>query len=134
MGTRVNRRKVCARIGVVVEVRQESLLDAARYSRQFDNGLLKNVDVRRIRACAACSAVAGGWDIREIALPVILVEADDRLNHAAAEEAAAVIVDIETEIESGAKRVFAADPRDVVHDLRRGDRALRVRREAVRQV
>ena len=40
-------------------------------------------------------------------------------------------MDIKAEIESGAKRVLAVDPRDVVHQLRRSDRTLCVRREAV---
>ncbi len=43
-------------------------------------------------------------------------------------------MDIEAEIESGAKGVLAVDPREVVHDLRRGNGALRVGREAVRRV
>jgi len=51
-------------------------------------------------------------------LAVILVEADDGLNNTTAEEATAVIVDIEAEIESRAKGVLAVDPRDVVHQLR----------------
>src|SRR6202158_2588352 len=133
MGTCVNRRKTRAAIGVGAEICQESLLDAARDSRQFINHLLKKVNVRRTCARRTSRTIARRWNTSRIPIPlaVILVEADDGLNNAAAEKAAAVIVDIEAKIESGAKGVLAVDPREVVHDLRRGDRSLRVGREAV---
>ena len=52
----------------------------------------------------------------------------------AAEKAAAVIVNIEPEVDSRSKCMSSVDPRDVVHQLRRSDRALRVWREAIRPV
>lgn len=109
-------------------------MDAAGDSRQFVNALLEKVDVHGIRACGACGAIARRWNISEIPLAVILVEADDGLNYVATEEATAVVVDVKPEIDSRSKRVSSVNPCDVVHELRRSDRALRVGREAVRPV
>ncbi len=133
MRPRVNRRKIRAPVGVVAEVCQKSLLDAAGDSSQLVDSLLETIDIRGIRLGRGVGSYLGR-NVVESSQAVLPVESNDWLNHATAEEPAAVIVDIEAEIDSGPKGVLAVDPREVVHDLRRGDRALRVGREAVRPV
>src|SRR2546429_932658 len=54
--------------------------------------------------------------------------------YAAAEEPAAVIVYVESEVDARPKCVRPVNPRDVVHELWRGDRTLCVWRQAVRPV
>ena len=60
MGTCVNRCKIRAPVGVASEVREKGLLDAARDSRQFVNGLLETVDIGGIRLGRRVGAYLGG--------------------------------------------------------------------------
>ena len=127
MSTRVNRGKIRASVRVAAEVGEKRLLDAAGDSRQFVNCLLETIiDVRRIRACRARGSIARRRNVVESSQAVATVESNDRLDYAAAEEATAVVVNVKPEVDSGTNGVFAVDPRDVVHQLRRSYRTLRV--------
>ncbi len=95
--------------------------------------MLETIDIRRIWLGRRVGAHLGR-NVVESRQTVAAVESDDGLDHAAPEEPAAVIVNVEPEVDSGANGVLAADPRDVVYDLGRGDRALRVGRKAIRPV
>ena len=129
----VNRRKIRASVGVVAEVRQERLLDATGHSQQLDDRLLEAVDIRRIRLGRRVGPYLG-WNVGKAARTIATVESNDWLDYAAAEETTAVVVNVEPEVDSGAEGVLAVNPRNVIYDLRRGDRALRVGRKAVRPV
>src|SRR5207249_3775589 len=87
-----------------------------------------------IRACRASGGIARRRNVIESCQTVAAIEPDDRRNNAAAEEPAAVIVYVESEVDSRPKCVRPVNPRDVVHELWRGDRTLCVWRQAVRPV
>ena len=110
MGTRVNRGEIRASVRVPAEVGEEGLLDAARDSRQFVNGLLETIDVSRIwLRCRVSSYLRR--NIVESSQAVATVESNDRLDYAAAEETPAVIVNVEPEVDSSTNGVFAVNPR-----------------------
>ena len=127
MRTGVDRGEIGAAVRIAGKVGQEGLLDATRDSCQFVNGLLQTVDICRTCARGASEAVARRGDIIKISQAVPAIEANDRLNDVAAEEAPAIIVYVEPEVDTGVKRVCAMDPGEVVYELRRRDRALGVR-------
>src|SRR5439155_15722592 len=74
--------------------------------------------------------VACSRDVVETSQAVGAIEANDGFDDAAAEEAAAIVVDVKAEVDAGAQGVSAVDPGQVVDKLRRGDGASGMRREA----
>src|SRR5260370_6896025 len=104
MCTRVNRCKIRTPVSVAAEVREKGLLDAARDSRQFVNGLLETIDIRGIGLGRRVSAYLGG-NVVESCQAVLPVESNDWFHPPAAHNTAAIIVDIKTELEFGSKRV-----------------------------
>jgi len=103
MRSRVNRREIRAAICVVAEICQKCLLNSIGDAEQFVGSLLDEINVCRIRAGGTGSARTCCRKIRKPYETVVLVEANDRSNDIAAEEAATVVVDVEAEIDSGAK-------------------------------
>ena len=65
---------------------------------------------------------------------MVSVKEDRGHQSIAAEESAAVVVDIEAEIHSSTEGMRPAAPRHIVDELRRGNRALGMRRDAVWEV
>src|SRR5260370_6813499 len=121
MGARVTRGKIRAPVVVGAEVRQKGLVDAARDSRQFIDGLLETIDIRRIWLGRRVGAHLGR-NVVESRQTVAAVESDDGLDHAAPEEPAAVIVNLEPEVDSGATGVLASHPLSLVYPLLLGSR------------
>jgi len=76
------------------------------------DSLLETIDIRGIRL-VVCWFLSGPGMLNP-PRRFLPVESNDWLNHATAEEPAAVIVDIEAEIDSGPKGVLAVDPSEVV--------------------
>src|SRR6266704_337429 len=133
MSTRVDRGKIRGAVRIAAEVRQKRLLDAAGNPDQLIDRLIQTIDICRIWLRGRVGSYLG-WNVGVSSQAVLPVESNDRLDYVAAEEAAAVVVDVKPEIDSRSKRVSSVNPGDVVHQLRRSDRALRVGREAVRPV
>src|SRR6266704_111602 len=133
MSTRVDRGKIRGSVRIAAEVSQKRVLDAAGNPDQLIDRLIQTIDICRIWLRGRVGSYLG-WNVGVSSQAVLLVESNDRLDYGAAEEAAAVIVNVEPKVDSRSKRVSSVNPRDVVHELRRSDRALRVGREAVRPV
>ena len=133
MCSRVNRGEIRAAIRIAAEVCQESLLDATGDSRQLIDRLIESIQVRRIRL-GGCVGSDLSRKVIESPQAVAAVKSNDRLDHAAAEEPTAVVMNVETEVNACAKRVGSADPGYIVYDLGRGNCACRMRRKAVRPI
>src|SRR5712692_5653487 len=128
MGARVDCGKIGGAVRIAAEVRQKRLLDAAGDPGQLIDRLIQTIDICRIWLRGRVGSYLGR-NVVESSQAVATVESNDRLDYVAAEEAPAVIVNVEPEVDSRSKCVSSVNPRDVVHQLRRSDRALRVGRE-----
>src|SRR5262249_45232853 len=92
-------------------------------AQHLNNGLLQR------------SVITRGYSRRggQSTLAYALVKEDDGRQDTAAKESAAVIVIVETEIESRANGVRTVDPAQVVDELRSGNRSLGMGRHAKRR-
>src|SRR5207245_2405897 len=111
VGTGIDRGILCWHVCIGIEVSPIALLNRKRNSRQSGDYLLQIVDVDR-GGCRARNRVAGsiihcGWNIVEAArvsaTNAACIEKNARRQDRTAEEAAAVVVDVETAVDSGAQ-------------------------------
>src|SRR5260370_37569303 len=133
MGARGDCGKIGGAVRIGAEVRQKRLLDAAGNPDQLIERLIQTIDICRIWLRGRVGSYLG-WNVGVSSQAVLPVESNDRLDYVAAEEAPAVIVDVEAEVDSSSYGVRPVDPRQVVHDLRGGNRPLRVGLDAIRPV
>src|SRR5206468_10037103 len=107
MRSGVNGSKIGGTVGVRAEVGEESLLDTTGNTGQFVDCLLETINVGGVSASGAGRTVACSRDVVETSQAVAAIEANDGLDDAAAEEAAAIVVDVKTEIDAGTQSVSA---------------------------
>src|SRR5262249_48012482 len=123
MRARLDGGILCGFVLIGIEVRDEALTELRGNPGELHDSLLQTINIGSVRRCRGVAA-DGTWDIQETALPRTLVKERPRRQDRAAEETAAVVVDVETEVDAGMEGVRPVKPAQVVNELWRRHAAL----------